>query len=61
MIVGNRVRNFRLGIPEVIMHNLVKERSVREIRSNGKCLTRNIAGSGVSHNSLVAVNEFQPV
>ena len=64
MIVGDRNREdsvFAFHILEFIAHDLVKERSVGEIRPNDKRLMRNVGGSGVSHTPLVAVDELRSI
>ena len=50
-----------LLVQEFIAHDLVIERSVREIRPANEHLMRNVARSGITHRPLVAVQELGTV
>ena len=64
MIVPNRILEASIRVLLVLeftMHDLVKERSVREMRPADKRMVRNFGGSRVSQSPLVAIDEFRAI
>ena len=62
MIVRGQMRETAIHvfrILEVVVHDLLNERSVRDIQLNKKCPTRNTARSQVPRSPLVVVNELR--
>ena len=64
MIIRNRIRETSIRvfpILEDIAHELVIERSVREVRPGRECVLGNVGGGRISQSPLVAVVEHRPV